>query len=123
LVWVFDGDPETKVVCEGYAKAFKYMCELSAFQASVSVSLVTGTLGSSNHMWNLVPVDGGFSYLVDVTNCDEDMAGYPDYLFMAGYSERYQSGGNERPERKQNRMRLQKTERTPVRSQKLRQMV
>ncbi len=94
LIWVFDGDPETKVVCEGYAKAFKYLCELSAFQASVSVSLVTGTLGSSNHMWNLVSVDGGFSYLVDVTNCDEGMAGYPDYLFMAGYSERYQSGGN-----------------------------
>ena len=94
LVWVFDGDPETKVVCEGYAKAFKYLCELSAFQASVSVSLVTGALGSSNHMWNLVSVDGGFSYLVDVTNCDEGMAGYPDYLFMAGYSERYQSGGN-----------------------------
>ncbi len=94
LIWVFDGDPETKVVCEGYAKAFKYLCELSTFQASVSVSLVTGTLGSSNHMWNLVSVDGGFSYLVDVTNCDEDMAGYPDYLFMAGYSERYQSGGN-----------------------------
>ncbi len=94
LVWVFDGDPETKVVCEGYAKAFKYLCELSTFQASVSVSLVTGTLGSSNHMWNLVSVDGGFSYLVDVTNCDEGMAGYPDYLFMAGYSEHYQSGGN-----------------------------
>ena len=94
LIWVFDGNPETKVVCEGYAKAFKYLCELSAFQASVSVSLVTGTLGSSNHMWNLVSVDGGFSYLVDVTNCDEGMAGYPDYLFMAGYSERYQSGGN-----------------------------
>lgn len=94
LIWVFDGDPETKVVCEGYAKAFKYLCELSAFQASVSVSLVTGTLGSSNHMWNLVSVDGGFSYLVDVTNCDEGMAGYPDYLFMAGYSEHYQRGGN-----------------------------
>ncbi len=94
LVWVFDGDPETKVVCEGYAKAFKYLCELSTFQASISVSLVTGTLGSSNHMWNLVSVDGGFSYLVDVTNCDEGMAGYPDYLFMAGYSEHYQSGGN-----------------------------
>ncbi len=93
LIWVFDGDPETKVVCEGYAKAFKYLCELSAFQASVSVSLVTGTLGSSNHMWNLVSVDGGFSYLVDVTNCDEGMAGYPDDLFLAGYSALYESGG------------------------------
>ena len=25
LIWVFDGNPETKVVCEGYAKAFKYL--------------------------------------------------------------------------------------------------
>ncbi len=95
LVWVFDGDPETKVVCEGYAKAFKYLCELSSFQASVSVSMVTGTLvGAGKHMWNLVSINGGLCYLVDVTNCDEGQAGYPDYLFMAGYSELYESGGN-----------------------------
>ena len=95
LIWVFDGDPETEVVCEGYAKAFKYLCELSSFQASVSVSLVTGTLiGAGKHMWDLVSIDGGLCYLVDVTNCDEGQAGYPDYLFMAGYSGLYESGGN-----------------------------
>ena len=31
LVYVFDGDPNTNVVCEGYSKAFQYLCDLSAF--------------------------------------------------------------------------------------------
>ena len=26
LVYVFDGDPDTDAVCEGYAKAFQYLC-------------------------------------------------------------------------------------------------
>lgn len=29
LIWVFDGDSSTNVVCEGYAKAFQYLCDLS----------------------------------------------------------------------------------------------
>lgn len=36
LVSVFDGDPQTNVVCEGYAKAFKYLCDLSDFQGDVT---------------------------------------------------------------------------------------
>ncbi len=31
LIWVFDGDDSTTVVCEGYAKAFKYLCDLTEF--------------------------------------------------------------------------------------------
>ena len=27
LIWVFDGDESTNVVCEGYSKAFQYLCE------------------------------------------------------------------------------------------------
>ena len=94
-VWVFDGDDATKVVCEGYSKAFKYLCDLSTFRGSVSASLVTGTMiggtGAGPHMWNLVSVSGK-NYLVDVTNCDDGSIGAPDKLFMAGYSDRYTEG-------------------------------
>ncbi len=89
LVWVFDDDPETKVVCEGYAKAFKYLCDLSDFKTNLTVSLMSGVMkggtGAGNHMWNLVAMGNGKNYLVDVTNCDVGTGGYPDYLFMAGY--------------------------------------
>ena len=57
LVWVFDGDPDTEVVCEGYAKAFKYLCDQSSFSNDISCILVTGLMtggtGAGNHMWNI----------------------------------------------------------------------
>ena len=31
LLWVFDNNNETKVVCEGYSKAFKYLCDNTSF--------------------------------------------------------------------------------------------
>lgn len=31
IIYVFDGDPKTNVVCEGYSKAFKYLCDQSTF--------------------------------------------------------------------------------------------
>ena len=36
-------------------------------------------------MWNIVTMDDGNHYLVDITNCDEDSVGYPDKLFLKGY--------------------------------------
>ena len=89
LIWVFDNDPETNVVCEGYSKAFQYLCDLSEFIGSVTCISVTGTMtggtGAGPHMWNVVGIDG-INYLVDVTNCDEGTVGADDYLFLAGYS-------------------------------------
>ena len=35
LIWVFDGDTATNVVCEGYSKAFQYLCDLSQFSDAV----------------------------------------------------------------------------------------
>ena len=78
MIYVFDNDPTTKVVCEGYAKAFQYLCEKSTPQ--IKCYNVTGTMGG-NHMWNVVEV-GNARYLVDVTNCDEGMIGYSDNLFL-----------------------------------------
>ena len=90
LVWVFDGDPTTNVVCEGYSKAFQYLCDMSDFTGDVSVVTATGMLynergGGGRHMWNNVVFDG-VTYLADITNCDAGSSGYPEYLFMKGYS-------------------------------------
>lgn len=88
LVWVFDGDPKTKVVCEGYSKAFSFLCELSTFKGKVSCMLMTGVMYFSNgdgaHMWNVVTMPDTRRYLVDVTNCDIGSTGSDD-LFLAGY--------------------------------------
>lgn len=91
LIWVFDGDPDTTVVCEGYAKAFAYLCELTNAQngfENVECYLVSGRMaggtGSGPHMWNVVRLDGR-NYLVDVTNCDDGSIGAPAQLFMVGY--------------------------------------
>ena len=91
IIYVFDNDSSTNVVCEGYAKAFKHLCDLSSFSESdLFCSLVTGTMtvgtSAGPHMWNIVTV-GGRNYLVDVTNCDADTVGVPDKLFLCGAAE------------------------------------
>ena len=89
LIYVFDGIDETEVVCEGYSKAFKYLCDLTDTFADENIDcrLVTGNMdggtGAGPHMWNLVEI-GGENYLVDVTNCDEGSVGCERYLFMRG---------------------------------------
>lgn len=79
LVWVFDNDPATNVVCEGYSKAFQYLCDLSGIECYT----VTGDMDGGGHMWNIVVLDGK-SYHVDITNCDDGTIGYPDNLFLKG---------------------------------------
>lgn len=103
LVWVFDQDPNTTVVCEGYAKAFKYLCDLSG-RTDVECILVTGDMvekkgSKGEHMWNVVRMPNNKNYLVDVTNCDGEQGGttsigYPNRLFLApctggGYANGY----------------------------------
>lgn len=84
LIYVFDGDPSTNVVCEGYAKAFKYLCDLSEFNGDVVCRTVTGLMGGGGHMWNVVRMGDRKNYLVDVTNCDSGTVGADDKLFLAG---------------------------------------
>ena len=87
LIWVFDGDPDTKVVCEGYSKAFQHLCDMSDFNGDVYALCVSGQMvvsTSGRHMWNIVHIDGK-NYMVDVTNSDEGSVGNPEYLFLDGY--------------------------------------
>lgn len=90
LIYVFDGDPKTNVVCEGYSKAFKYLCDLTwtGSDPEVKCYLAVGKMDSEDHMWNIVSI-GGASYLTDITNCDsyadgKFAIGYPDQLFLCG---------------------------------------
>ena len=89
LISVFDNDDTTNVVCEGYAKAFKYLCDLTEFKNDISCITVTGTLTTPSvngpHMWNIVSMDDGNNYLVDVTHCDAGSTGDPTMMFMRGY--------------------------------------
>lgn len=91
---VFDRDPDTKTIGEGYAKAFQYLCDLSDFD-STQCYYVAGEMSGTgtsefipggeqhwlNFSWNIVKIEGK-SYLVDLLNCDEGTFGEPDYVFM-----------------------------------------
>lgn len=89
LIYVFDENPDTNVVCEGYSKAFKYLCDLTwtGSDPEVACYLPTGTMdggtGEGAHMWNIVSI-GGVNYLTDITNCDSGTTGAPDQLFLCG---------------------------------------
>lgn len=85
LIYVFDENPDTNVVCEGYSKAFKYLCDLTwtGSDPEVACYLPTGTMDGDAHMWNIVSI-GGANYLADITNCDSGTTGAPDQLFLCG---------------------------------------
>jgi len=69
LIYAFDYDPTTNIVCEGYAKAYKYLCDRSNFSDdSIACYTVTGTT-TGPHMWNIVRIDGK-SYATDITAVD-----------------------------------------------------
>ncbi|MBR2992883.1 MAG: fibronectin type III domain-containing protein [Clostridiales bacterium] len=87
LVYVFDQNPNTNVVCEGYSKAFKYLCDLSTFEnIDFTCITATGNFQSSStngaHMWNIVSFGENMNYMVDITNCDEGSIANPDLLFL-----------------------------------------
>ena len=89
LISVFDDDSSTNVVCEGYAKAFMYLCELTSFKGDISCITVTGDIPAGGHMWNVVNMDDGKNYMVDVTNIDgrgTSTDSYFNTLFLAGYT-------------------------------------
>lgn len=89
LVWVFDNDTTTTVVCEGYSKAFQYLCDLSHWDSGLEVISVSGTMtggtGAGGHMWNIVSMGDGKNYMADITNSDAGSAGWNGGLFLNGY--------------------------------------
>ncbi len=82
MIYAFDGDTDTKIVCEGYSKAFQYLCDLTSFRGDVECYKVIGAMDGGGHMWNHVRI-GTKTYLVDVTVYDQSW-GYWTQAFMAG---------------------------------------
>lgn len=88
--YVFDNNTSTNVVCEGYAKAFQLLCNLSTFESelvkcyTISGTMIGGT-GAGGHMWNIVTMDDGFSYIADITNSDTGTVGQDGELFLKGF--------------------------------------
>lgn len=80
LIYVFDGKSDTTVVCEGYSKAFQYLCDQSQFTNAYCYT-VQGDMDGGGHMWNIVKLDGK-NYLVDVTNSDAGTVGADGGLFL-----------------------------------------
>lgn len=85
IIYVFDSNPSTAVVCEGYAKAFQYLCDLNGLTCYTVTGMMSGGTGAGAHMWNIVTLDGN-NYLVDVTNSDAGTVGQNGGLFLAGTS-------------------------------------
>lgn len=80
-----------KAVCEGYAKAFKILCDRSG----IPCVLVGGTAKNQPHMWNYVMIDGKY-YLVDCT-FDDPVGGSPttdNFLKGADTSSGYSPTGS-----------------------------
>lgn len=101
VIYVFDGDPETNVVCEGYSKAFKFLCDLTDFKNSeIECHVATGNVqfsygsGGGPHAWNVVHLGNGKNYLVDVTHCDSD-DGWNYSMFLRGYYVQYEHNGRQ----------------------------
>ncbi len=63
------------VVCEGYAKTFKVICD----RLDIPCVLVSGDAGGP-HMWNYVQMEDGKWYLVDVTWDDQGSKIYDTYF-------------------------------------------
>lgn len=73
------------MVCEGYAKTFKLLCDRFGIDcACVSGTAKSTAAGSAGeHMWNYVKMYDGAWYLVDATWDDQDSRIYDTY-FLAG---------------------------------------
>lgn len=89
---ILPGTVGSGVVCEGYAKGFKVLCD----QLGIPCVLIGGTVVQNNvregHMWNGVQI-GGRWYLVDATWDDKvDTISYQYFLAGDTFGNRVSSG-------------------------------
>ena len=85
LIYVFDGDPDTRVLCAGYSKAFQFLCNLTQFDdPGIKCYTVTGRKNGVRHMWNVIHMDDGNNYIADITCCDIGGNAATD-MFLTGY--------------------------------------
>ena len=76
-------------VCEGYAEAFKMLCD----REGIPCVIVVGKSGDGGHAWNYVKMEDGKWYAVDLTWDDKSSICY-DY-FLVGANSTYRYFGND----------------------------
>ncbi len=85
-----------EAVCEGYAKAFKLLCDRYNIPCVLGMGLAyaeeTGEDGEP-HMWNYVRMEDGKWYGVDVTWDDQQWGIYYDYFLVGSQTEAISFGG------------------------------
>lgn len=72
-------------VCEGYARAFKALCEREGIPCKLVSGQGVASTGIESHMWNAVQMEDGKWYGVDATWGDQNGSILYDY-FLAGSS-------------------------------------
>lgn len=72
-------------VCEGYAEAFKMLCD----REGIPCVIVVGKSGDGGHAWNYVKMEDGKWYAVDLTWDDQGSIYYDYFLVGANSTNRY----------------------------------
>lgn len=73
-----------EAVCDGYAKAFKLLCDRYGIPCIIVAGTAVQSGGSEAHAWNYVQMEDGLWYAVDVTWNDNE-SGTPDAdYFLVG---------------------------------------
>lgn len=72
-----------KCVCEGFAKAFKFLCDKIDLECWVVSGKGSSSIGVGPHAWNIVKINGYYHH-VDVTwdNQYSDSSSMPNYGYM-----------------------------------------
>lgn len=74
---------KNKCVCEGFAKAFKFLCDKIELECWVVSGKGSSSIGAGPHAWNIVKINGYYHH-VDVTwdNQYSDSSAVPNYGYM-----------------------------------------
>lgn len=74
---------KNKCVCEGFAKAFKFLCDKIGLECWVVSGKGSSSIGAGPHAWNIVRINGYYHH-VDVTwdNQYSDSSAVPNYGYM-----------------------------------------
>ena len=70
--------------CDGYADAFYMLCTMAGMDVGYIYGLADASDEDSDHMWNLIELDNGQKYHVDVCWDDDGSAGISYQYFNVG---------------------------------------
>lgn len=71
-------------VCEGYAEAFKILCDNQGIPCVLISGTAAGTSGYEGHEWNYVQMENGKWYLVDCTWNDQPDSSFSNKYLLVG---------------------------------------